>query len=50
LEEAQTMVMTARVALGWVDPAELEVKEEESEVDEDRELTADDVFSGGTGA
>ncbi len=24
LEEAQTMVMTARVMLGWVDPAELE--------------------------
>jgi len=24
LEEAQTMVMTARVLLGWVDPAELE--------------------------
>ena len=24
LEEAQNMVMTARVMLGWVDPAELE--------------------------
>ena len=24
LEEAQTMVMTARVMLGWVDPTELD--------------------------
>jgi N utilization substance protein A len=24
LEEAQTMVMTARVMLGWVDPTEFE--------------------------
>lgn len=30
LEEAQTMVMTARIQLGWVDPAELEVAEEET--------------------
>ena len=28
LEEAQTMVMTARVMLGWVDPAELEADAE----------------------
>ncbi|MEP5731682.1 MAG: transcription termination factor NusA [Sulfitobacter sp.] len=29
LEDAQSMIMTARVMLGWVDPAELEVSEEE---------------------
>jgi transcription termination/antitermination protein NusA len=34
LEEAQTMVMTARVMLGWVDPTELAVAEEE-EIDEE---------------
>ncbi|MCA2011777.1 transcription termination factor NusA [Pararhodobacter sp. CCB-MM2] len=28
LEEAQTLIMTARVQLGWVDPAELEVEED----------------------
>ncbi|TCP61092.1 NusA antitermination factor [Rhodovulum bhavnagarense] len=32
LEEAQALVMSARVLLGWVDPADLEV--EESEADE----------------
>jgi len=34
LEEAQTMVMTARVMLGWVDPDELaaEAAEEENEM------------------
>ncbi len=33
LEEAQTLVMTARVMLGWVDPTELEPKaEQEAEV------------------
>jgi N utilization substance protein A len=38
LEEAQTMVMTARVMLGWVDPAELAVAEAEAdEADEDAE-------------
>jgi len=31
LEEAQNMVMTARIALGWVDPADLEPDEEEVE-------------------
>ncbi|MDK8873588.1 transcription termination factor NusA [Paracoccus sp. SSJ] len=35
LEEAQTMVMTARVMLGWVDPTELESADEaEAEGDE----------------
>ncbi|WP_412552964.1 transcription termination factor NusA [Shimia sp. MIT1388] len=31
LEEAQDMVMTARIVLGWVDPAELEADAEEGE-------------------
>ncbi len=31
LEEAQDLVMTARVVLGWVDPTELEGDEEETE-------------------
>jgi N utilization substance protein A len=31
LEEAQQLVMTARIQLGWVDPAELEGEEEEAE-------------------
>ena len=34
LEEAQHLVMTARVQLGWVDPAEMET-EEESDVEEE---------------
>jgi len=38
LEEAQTMVMTARVMLGWVDPTEMEGAE-----DEDDALEADDA-------
>ncbi len=39
LEEAQNMVMTARVMLGWVDPAELEDKTEDNadETEEDGE-------------
>ena len=35
LEEAQNMVMTARIQLGWVDPAELEPEEDEAEVEID---------------
>ncbi|WP_432448562.1 transcription termination factor NusA [Aliiroseovarius marinus] len=31
LEQAQDMVMTARILLGWVDPAELEAEAEEGE-------------------
>ena len=31
LEEAQNLVMTARIQLGWVDPADLETDEEEAE-------------------
>jgi len=38
LEEAQNMVMTARISLGWVDPADL-VSEEDTETDEDGETT-----------
>jgi transcription termination/antitermination protein NusA len=34
LEEAQTLVMTARVMLGWVDPDELEPKADEDEEEE----------------
>ena len=33
LEEAQTMVMTARVMLGWVDPTELNAATEEQEAE-----------------
>ena len=38
LEEAQHLVMTARVLLGWVDPSELEQDEAEEGSDEDTEL------------
>jgi N utilization substance protein A len=40
LEEAQDMVMTARVMLGWVDPADLEpaVEEGEEEATEEAEV------------
>ena len=38
LEEAQTMVMTARVMLGWVDPADLEPDaEEQADHEEEQE-------------
>ncbi len=33
LEDAQGMIMTARIVLGWVDPADLEGEEEETEDD-----------------
>ena len=33
LEEAQDMVMTARILLGWVDPADLEAEADEAEED-----------------
>ena len=35
LEEAQNLVMTARVMLGWVDPTELAGAAEEEEIDEE---------------
>ncbi|MGZ3215568.1 transcription termination factor NusA [Paracoccus sp. T5] len=37
LEEAQTLVMTARVLLGWVDPTELEPEADGDEQDDDNE-------------
>ncbi|MFG6589803.1 transcription termination factor NusA [Sulfitobacter sp. 1A12157] len=37
LEDAQAMIMTARVMLGWVDPAELEGDAEEDDVETDGE-------------
>jgi len=37
LEEAQTLVMNARVQLGWVDPADLQAGEESAEDDETAE-------------
>jgi N utilization substance protein A len=40
LEEAQDMVMTARIVLGWVDPAELEAKAAENEEDASEEAEA----------
>ena len=33
LEEAQTLIMTARVMLGWVDPTEMEASQEEQEAE-----------------
>ncbi|MEQ5828250.1 transcription termination/antitermination protein NusA [Sulfitobacter sp. NFXS29] len=37
LEDAQAMIMTARVMLGWVDPTELEADAEEDDVETDGE-------------
>ncbi len=37
LEEAQNMVMTARILLGWVDPADLEAEEDAEAEDDDAE-------------
>ena len=37
LEEAQDMIMTARVMLGWVDPADLETEEGEEEGEDEAE-------------
>jgi len=41
LEEAQVLVMTARIQLGWVDPADLLPDEPEEESDGDGEEAAD---------
>ena len=41
LEEAQTMVMTARVLLGWVDPSELDPTEAVSESDAEDGIDSD---------
>ena len=43
LEEAQHLVMTARILLGWVDPADLEAEEDE---DADAEDVAADAEAG----
>ncbi len=40
LEEAQNMVMTARIMLGWVDPADLEVEEEVADEETTEEAEA----------
>jgi N utilization substance protein A len=37
LEEAQTMVMTARVMLGWVDPTELDAGADAADAETDAE-------------
>lgn len=37
LEDAQSMVMTARVLLGWVDPTEMDGAEDEPELDDNEE-------------
>jgi len=41
LEEAQHLVMTARILLGWVDPADLEADEAEDNEDVDNDLTVE---------
>ncbi len=41
LEEAQHLVMTARVMLGWVDPTELATETDDAEVDGDDEEEAE---------
>ncbi len=43
LEEAQTMVMTARVMLGWVDPADLEAEAEEGQEAQHGEAVAEEA-------
>jgi transcription termination/antitermination protein NusA len=50
LEEAQHLVMRARVALGWVDAAELEALEAAAEAGEDGEAEAEDDAEGELGA
>ena len=37
LEEAQNLVMTARVMLGWVDPADLVNDEDDADMEEEAE-------------
>ena len=50
LEEAQTMVMTARIALGWVDPADLIEEEEDGEDTEGEEAETAAETTEETGA
>jgi N utilization substance protein A len=46
LEEAQTMVMTARVMLGWVDPTELMPKTSEDDADAASDEDTEDEAAG----
>ena len=48
LEEAQNFVMTARILLGWVDPADLEKADEEGE--ESAEAESEDEATTEAGA
>ena len=42
LEDAQNLVMTARVLLGWVDPAELEAEaEDDADIEDNGEAEAE---------
>ena len=41
LEEAQDLVMTARILLGWVDPADLEAEEEDLDAEDADDAEAD---------
>lgn len=43
LEEAQKMVMTARILLGWVDPADLETEEEEPVNEDDDDVQTQEI-------
>ena len=47
LEEAQAMVMTARIQLGWVDPADLETAEEAQAEGEDGEAVTEATEEAG---
>ncbi len=46
LEEAQTLIMNARVQLGWVDPADLEAAAAEAEAEGEEGSGADDESEG----
>ncbi len=50
LEEAQTLVMTARIMLGWVDPADLVPKSAESEAEGEGEGEGGDAVNKEAGA
>ncbi|KMW58965.1 Transcription termination protein NusA [Candidatus Rhodobacter oscarellae] len=50
LEEAQSMVMTARIQLGWVDPDDLVTEEEEAEAEAEEEEQVEDSTTATTAA
>ena len=50
LETAQNMVMTARILLGWVDPADLEAEEEDGEGDDEDRADAEGTTAPEAGA